>query len=89
MSTEMNVFLSLFLCLSVIYIPHCSPKWFNSDSYVAFADFPFNTIYLLYSPCSTGDTDQDSKHRRGDKDKFKDSLSEGQKVQHDDSSDDQ
>ncbi|XP_015910892.2 serine/threonine-protein kinase PRP4 homolog [Parasteatoda tepidariorum] len=33
--------------------------------------------------------DQDRKHKRGEKDKFKDSLSEGQKAQHDESSDDQ
>lgn len=39
---------------------------------------------LFYS----SEQDQDHKHR-GEKDKFKDSLSEGQKIQHDDSSDDQ
>ncbi|GFS40229.1 hypothetical protein TNIN_186551 [Trichonephila inaurata madagascariensis] len=33
--------------------------------------------------------DQDQEHRRGEKDKFKDSLSEGQKAAHEDSSDDQ
>ncbi|KFM81362.1 Serine/threonine-protein kinase PRP4-like protein, partial [Stegodyphus mimosarum] len=38
---------------------------------------------------SSGTADQDQKHRRSEKDKFKDSLSEGQKVQHEDSSDDQ
>lgn len=44
-------------------------------------------MYIFF--CFTSDQDQDSKQRRGDKDKFKDSLSEGQKIQHDDSSDDQ
>ncbi|GFU16289.1 hypothetical protein NPIL_200251 [Nephila pilipes] len=34
-------------------------------------------------------TDQDPEHRRGEKDKFKDSLSEGQKIAHEDSSDDE
>ncbi|KAF8773215.1 Serine/threonine-protein kinase PRP4 like protein [Argiope bruennichi] len=37
----------------------------------------------------SGERDQDQKHRKGEKDKFKDSLSEGQKIVHEDSSDDQ